>query len=318
MTTESEFQQRVEPFRADVHAHCYRMLGSVQDAEDALQETMLRAWRGLDRYEGRASLRTWLHRIATNACLDLIHKRPKRVLPIDYGPPADPHENPAEPLIESVWVEPYPDEHVGYEERESVELAFVAALQYLPPIQRAVLIQREVLGFSAQEVAETLDTSVASVNSALQRARKAVDQKVPAQTQQATVRQLGDRKLQELVDTYVDAWERADVDAVTAMLTDDAVLTMPPRPTWLRGREACATFLREYVFAQRAHDAVRLIRTSASGQVAFGTYIPDADTGALRGRVLQVLTFAGPRIADVTAFVEPEILPRFGLVPILR
>src|SRR6478609_11743321 len=195
---EDAYRELVEPWRRELHAHCYRMLGSFQDAEDALQDALLRAWRGLGRFEGRASLRTCLHRIATNACLDLAKRRPARVLPIDYGPPADPHDGPGPPLTESVWVEPYPDEHLAYEQRESVELAFVAALQHLPASQRAVLILREVLGFSAREVADTLETSVASVNSALQRARKAVDERLPAQSQQATVRALGNKRLEQL------------------------------------------------------------------------------------------------------------------------
>src|SRR5256884_3196247 len=178
------------------------MLGSLHDAEDALQECLLRAWRGLGRFEGRSSLRSWLYTIATNTCLNAIARRPKRVLPVDYGPAADPHDAPGEPIVESVWVEPYPDEMLGledgyaapearYEMRESVELAFVAALQNLPPNQRAVLILREVLGFSAKEVADALDTSTASVNSALQRARASVDDRVPDQSQQATLRTLG-------------------------------------------------------------------------------------------------------------------------------
>src|SRR5213082_1362992 len=178
---ETAFAALLERYRGELHAHCYRMLGSVHDAEDALQDALLRAWRGLARFEGRSSLRSWLYRIATNTCLDTIERRPKRVLPIDYGPPADPHEGIGEPLVESVWVEPYPDERLGledgfaapearYEQRESIELAFIAALQHLPPNQRAVLILREVLGYSAKEVAATLDTTVASVNSALQRA----------------------------------------------------------------------------------------------------------------------------------------------------
>ena len=186
---ERAFQRLVEPRHNELHAHCYRMTGSVHDAEDALQEALLRAWRGMRRFEGKSSLRSWLYRIATNTCLDAIGKRPRRVLPIDYGPGADPHDSPGAPLAESVWIEPYPDELLGgdvfaspeasYEQRESVELAFVAALQHLPDQQRAVLILRAVLGFSAREVADALDTSVASVNSALQRARRTVDEKLP-------------------------------------------------------------------------------------------------------------------------------------------
>jgi RNA polymerase sigma-70 factor, ECF subfamily len=315
---EDAFARLVEPHRRDLHAHCYRMLGSLQDAEDALQDALLRAWRGLGRFEGRASLRTWLHRIATNACLDLAKRRPKRVLPIDYGPPSDPHDGPGEPLLESVWVEPYPDEHVGYEQRESVELAFVAALQHLPASHRAVLILREVLGFSAREVAESLETSVASVNSALQRARKAVDERLPAQSQQATVRALGDQRLEELVHAYVDAWERGDVEAVAAMLADDAVVTMPPMATWFSGHDAFVVFLAEWAFARRGCKPGRLVRSHASGQVAFGAYQWDEEAECFRGHVLQVLTLDGPRIAEVTGFVEPALFPRFGLPTTVR
>src|SRR5215210_3337349 len=187
---EGAFERLLEPHRRELHAHCYRMLGSLHDAEDALQDATLRAWRGLPRFDGRSSLRTWLYRIATNTSLDVIGKRPDRTLPIDQGPPSDPFDGPGEPLVETVWIEPYPDEQLGledgyaapdarYEARESVELAFVAAVQLLPATQRAVLILREVLGFSAQEVADSLDTSVASVNSAMQRARKTVEEKMP-------------------------------------------------------------------------------------------------------------------------------------------
>src|SRR6058998_792878 len=200
------FGRLVEPFRRELQAHCYRMLGSYADAEDALQETLLRAWRALPRFEERSSLRSWLYVIATNACLRALERRPKRVLPIDYAPAADPHGGPGEPLVESVWVEPYPDEILGvedgyaapearYEQREAVELAFIAALQNLPPNQRAVLVLREVLGFSAEETAASLETSVASVNSALQRARKTVEERVPEHSQQQTLRALGDEEV---------------------------------------------------------------------------------------------------------------------------
>src|SRR3954454_10794424 len=253
---ENAFASLVDPYRSELHAHCYRMLGSVHDAEDALQEVLLRAWRALERFEGRSSLRSWLYTIATNTCLNLIAKRPKRVLPVDYSAPTDPNAGPGEPVVEQVWIEPYPDEMIGLEEgyaapdaryelRESVELAFVAALQHLPANQRAVLILREVLGFSAQDVAESLETSVASVNSALQRARKTVDDRLPDQSQQATLRSLGDERLREVVEGYMDAMDRCDVDAVVAMLADDAAWSMPPMSTWYRGREALVAFLTE-------------------------------------------------------------------------
>src|SRR6188472_3798882 len=213
---EAAFARLMEEFRPELHAHCYRMLGSGHDAEDALQEVSLRAWRGLARFEGRSSLKSWLYTIATNTCLNHIERRPKRVLPVDYTGAADPHGGPGQPVVESVWIEPYPDELIGvedelagpearYEQRESVELAFVAALQLLPPNQRAALILREVLGFSAQETADALETSVASVNSALQRARKTVEERLPEQSQQETLRSLGDEKLRELVEQYADA-----------------------------------------------------------------------------------------------------------------
>src|ERR671930_1582070 len=246
---EDAYARLLAPYRSELHAHCYRMLGSVHDAEDALQDASLRAWRGLQRFEGRSSLRSWLYTIATNTCLNAIARRPKRVLPIDYGPATDPSDGLGMPLVETVWIEPYPDETLGvedgfaapearFEQRESLELAFVAALQLLPATQRAVLILREVLGFSAKEVADTLETTVASVNSALQRARKTIDDKLPERSQQATLRALDDDEVRVLVERYVDAWERNDVDAVVAMLTEDATFAMPPNLAWFRGPAA--------------------------------------------------------------------------------
>src|SRR4051794_8348590 len=212
---ESAYRELMELHRGELHAHCYRMLGSTHDAEDALQEAMLRAWRALPRFDGRSSLRTWLYKIATNTALDAINRRPKRTLPLDHGPASDPDDGPGMPLVETVWIEPYPDVTLGvedgytspesrFERRESLELAFIAAVQHLPATQRAVLVMREVLGFSAKEVAEALDTTVASVNSALQRARKTIDDKLPQESQQATLRALGDEKVRELVERYID------------------------------------------------------------------------------------------------------------------
>ncbi len=282
------FGRLVEPYRAELQAHCYRMLGSLQDAEDALQEALLRAWRGLSRFEGRSSLRSWLYTIATNACLRAIERRPKRVLPIDYAPAADPHDGPAEPVTESVWLEPYPDEKLGleggllgpdarYEQREGIELAFTAALQHLPARQRAVLILRDVLGFSARETAEALETTQVSIDSALQRAHKSIGERVPKQSQQATLRSLGKTKLREMVDRFVTAWERNDVEAVVAMLTEDARMTMPPLPTWYGGRDAVATFLRGWPLS--AAKRWRLLPASANAQIAFGGYTWDEETG---------------------------------------
>jgi len=317
---EDAYRRLVEPRHAELHAHCYRMLGSVHDAEDSLQEALLRAWRGLSRFEDRSSLRSWLYRISTNTCLDAIARRSKRVLPLDYGPPADPHDSPGEPLVESVWVEPYPDAGVGegfaapdarYEQRESVELAFVAALQHLPATQRAVLILREVLGFSAQETADALDTTVASVNSALQRARRSVDQRLPDESQQATLRALGDERIRALVERYMDALERGDVDALVAMLAEEAAWSMPPLPRWYRGDEAIAAFLAEYPFRERW----RHVPAHANGQVAVGCYMWDPERGTYAAAVLDVLTLRGTRIAEVTAFLAPWVFRRFGELP---
>ena len=315
---ENAYRRLVEPRQAELHAHCYRMLGSVHDAEDALQEALLRAWRALPRFERRSSIRSWLYRIATNTCLDLIAKRPKRVLPIDYGPPSDPHGGPGPPLVESVWVEPYPDApDASYEQRESVELAFIAALQHLPARQRAVLILREVLGFSAKEVCESLETTVASVNSALQRARKTIDEKLPDQSQQATLRTLGDEQVRAIVERYMDAWERGDVDAVVALLAEDATIAMPPMASWYRGADV-VVFISDWAFSGRLYDMegdrrVRVLPARANGQPAIGTYAWNEEAGRFLPTVLQVLTFDGARIGDITGFVDPSAFARFGL-----
>jgi RNA polymerase sigma-70 factor, ECF subfamily len=319
---EDAFARLVAPYRGELHAHCYRMLGSVPDAEDALQESLLRAWRGLARFEGRSSIRSWLYTIATNACLRTIERRPKRVLPVDYGPAADPHDGPGEPLTESVWIEPYPDEQLGlengfsapearYERRESVELAFIAVLQHLPPRQRAVLVLRDVLGFSASEVADTLETTPASVYSALQRAHKTVDERLPAQSQQATLRALGDERLAELVERYVDAWERSDVDAMVAMLAEDATVTMPPAATWYTGRPAVAAFLKRRPLS--GNQEWRLVPTRANGQLAFGHYIREEHGGGFVAHHVTVLTLRGDQVTELAAFLTPEIHRLFGL-----
>jgi RNA polymerase sigma-70 factor, ECF subfamily len=319
---EDAFRRLVEPHLRELNAHCYRMLGSIYDAEDVLQETLLRAWRGLPRFDGKSSLRAWLYRIATNTCLNLIERRPKRVRPTDYGPAADPDDDLGEPLVEPVWVEPFPDEGLGtedalaspearYEVREGVELAFVAALQHLPARQRAVLILREVLGFSADEVAEALETTPAAVYSALQRAHKAVEERLPEQSQQETLRALGDEDLRKIVDGYVDAWERNDVEAVAAMLAEDATLAMPPIPTWFRGREAVSAFLARGPLA--GGQSWRIVPSHANGQLAFGHYLLDEEGGAHVAHHVVVITLEGSRVGEMTAFMLPDVLPYFGL-----
>jgi RNA polymerase sigma-70 factor (ECF subfamily) len=325
---EDAYRRLIEPFHGELHAHCYRMLGSVHDAEDALQEASLRAWRGLARFEGRSSLRSWLYTIATNTCLNHIARRPKRVLPIDYGPAADPHSGPpGEPQVESVWIEPYPDERLGledgraspearYEQRESVELAFTAALQHLPATQRAVLILREVLGFSAREVADSLETTPASVNSALQRARKAVDERLPDESQQATLRSVGDKRVHAVVENYMDAMQRGDVNRVVAMLAQDAAWSMPPLASWYRGHDAIAAFLARGPLSGEWR--WRRLPAHASGQAAIGAYTWDAETGGYLPFALDVLTLRGTQIGEVTSFItralggsDPDYYVRF-------
>jgi RNA polymerase sigma-70 factor, ECF subfamily len=318
---EDAYRALVEEHRSALYAHCYRMLGSLHDAEDVLQETMLRAWRGLARFEGGRPLRPWLFKIATNACLDAIAKRPKRVLPIDRGPSSGADVGPGKPLVESAWLEPYPDEFLAledgyespdarYEQRESVELAFVAALQHLPATQRAVLILREVLGFSAREVAEFLETTAASVNSALQRARAAVEDRLPEQSQQSTLRSLGDSGLRAVVERYVDAWESRDVDAITALLVEDARFAMPPFPNWFSGRDVVVAFI-----VATGKPRLRHVATQANGQPAIGWYIWNPTEAAYVPTSIEVLTLEGPRVSEIVAFASPELFPRFGLPP---
>jgi RNA polymerase sigma-70 factor, ECF subfamily len=326
------FGQLLEPHRTELHAHCYRMLGSVHDAEDALQDALLRAWRGLGKFEARSSMRSWLYRITTNVCLDAIARRPKRALPIDYGPAADPNAGPGEPRLESIWVEPYADEQLGleggyasaeaqYERRESVELAFIVALQHLPGSQRAALILRDVVGLSAQEAAEALETTVASVNGALRRARRAIADELPERSQQATLRGLGDDRVRQLVERYIDAWERSDVDAILSMLADDATFTMPPLPTWYRGRDAIRAFLVRSALLEQW----RLVPARANGQLAFGNYGWDTEKQTYTPKTLDVITLKGTSITEITAFVTPftrgparegfaaDVFERFGL-----
>jgi RNA polymerase sigma-70 factor, ECF subfamily len=306
---EHAFGRLVEPHRVELHAHCYRMLGSLHDADDALQETLLHAWRGLPGFGGRGLLRAWLYRIATNVCLDALGRRPPRLLPIDYSSPAHPDDEPGTPLAESVWVEPYPDEQMGlgdgyaapearYEQREAVELSFIVALQHLPATQRAVLILRDVLGFSAPEAARTLNTTSASVNSALQRARKTVNDRVPDRSQQTTLRALGDANARELVSRYIEAWERGDVAAISAMLADDATFAMPPYATWWRERDVIAAFAAEPVH--------RYLPTHANGQLANAAYRWNPETRRYSAEALEVLTIVGAHVKEMTAFRPPR------------
>jgi RNA polymerase sigma-70 factor (ECF subfamily) len=319
---EGAFSDFVKAHSTELHAHCYRMLGSVHDADDALQDTLLRAWRALPKFRGQSSLRTWLYRIATNVCLDAIARRPKRVLPVDYGPPTQPGASASEhPFPEKLWIEPYPDEAFGvadgaaapearYERREALELAFVAALQHLPPRQRSALILRDVLGFSAREAAAAMETTVASVNGAVRRARATVDERLPEQSQQATLRALGDRRLREIVERFADSFERGEIHAVLGMLAEDATFAMPPYPEWCRGRDAIAD---SWLMPGGPPPRLRYLPVRANGQPALGTYVIEPTGGDYVPIALDVLTFRGDLIAAVTAFRTPDVLSRFGL-----
>jgi RNA polymerase sigma-70 factor, ECF subfamily len=319
---EQAFRSLVDSHRAALHVHCYRMLASLHDAEDALQETLLRAWLGLPDFDARSSLGTWLHRIATNVCLDAIRRRPKRILPIDHGPASDPRDDePPEPVREPIWIEPYPDREMGlddldatpearYEMREAVELAFIAALQHLPARQRAVLILRDVLGFSAREVAVVLETTVASANSALHRARTAFDERLPEPSQQTSLRSLGDARVRNLVERFVDACEAGDVAAILALLAEDARFAMPPYPDWCRGRDAIAG---SWLMPGGPSPGLRYLPTRANGQVALGAYRLEPDVGGYLPLCIDVLAVDEGAIGEVIAFRSVEAFSRFGL-----
>jgi RNA polymerase sigma-70 factor (ECF subfamily) len=316
------FQRLIEPYQRELLVHCYRILGSWEDAEDIVQETWLRAWRRLDSFAERASLRAWLYKIATHAALDVLGSRRRRHLPALSHAPATPGDPWPAPLHESFWLEPLPDTLVDeslafnpearYEARESVTLAFLAALQRLPGRQRAVLILRDVLGWHAGEVAELLNTTVAAANSALQRARATMQQyhsrpAPPADTPTAA-----------LLARYVAAWEAADAKALVALLHEDAVLTMPPLPLWYRGRDAIRWFLDTHLFTRPERGEFRLRATQANGSPAFTAYQRDAG-GVYRASALQVLTLADGAITEIHDFLAPgaQVLSRFGLPPVL-
>jgi RNA polymerase sigma-70 factor (ECF subfamily) len=324
------FQQLVEPHRRELRVHCYRMLGSLDDAEDLVQETFLRAWRGFDRYEGRASIRTWLYRIATNACLNALESRraASRVLLPSDGPPSE--GMPAgEPAADIAWLEPYPDAALEgvvdtapgpdarFEMRESVHLAFVAAIQHLPPRQRAILLLHDVLRWSAAETASLLDTSVASVNSALQRAHATLGRRFPDGRPSAPP--APDERQRAILDRYVRTWENGDLDGFVALLREDAVLSMPPWPQWYRGPRAIGAF---FVWARGLHGGgaappFTFVPTGANLQPAFGVYVPGPDGRERQAHTIQVLTLRDDAIASVVAFRDVRLFAAFGLPAVL-
>jgi len=311
------FRELTEPHRRELHVYCYRMLGSLQDAEDSLQETLLAAWRGLAAFEGRSSFKTWLYRIATRKCLNalrLARRRPARQWDLPEVEPPEPTGFGA-----AVWLEPYPDALLAgaievplgpeahFERTEAISLAFVAALQLLPPRQLAVLILRDVLGFHAQEVADMLASTVESVNSALKRARASLQRRRPAEEHQESPASNSPSEQAVLAD-FVSAWESADLDALVALLTDDVFISMPPMPLEYEGRDVVARFCTSIFRSGRRFD---LVRTRANGQPAFGAYLR-APSGIRHGVGLYVLTLRGNRICTMTHF-DNSVLPWFGL-----
>ncbi len=321
---EEAFRSLVEPYGRELQLHCYRILGSLQDAEDLLQETLLAAWGGLAEFEGRASMRSWLYRIATNRCLNALRARARR-----------PPESRADlsgptPMAEPPWLEPYPDAMLEgiadlapgpdarYEAKESVALAFVTGLQQLAPRQRAVLVLRDVLGFQAGEVATMLETSEASVNSALQRARAALESRAPLSADALERAPLpGSAAELELLSQFADAFVDGDTDRIAVLLTDEALFTMPPEPGELHGKAAISAYLHDR-FSLTIDRPTRLVPTRANGQPAFATYVGDAHAPIARFNSLLVLTLQGERISGLTRFGDTGILPAFGLPGVLR
>ena len=313
----SDVEARLEQHRIELTAHCYRMLGSAFEAEDAVQETLIRAWRGYDRFEGRAALRSWLYRIATNVCLDFLSGRERRARPMDLGPAGEPDVAHLQTLPEGTWVEPVPDARVVgdgdpaevAQARETVRLAFVAALQHLPPRQRAALILCEVLKWQASEVAELLETSVASVNSALQRARATLG---ASEIRAGDPLEPDDEEQRALLARYVEAFEAYDMDALTALLHEDATQSMPPYALWLRGRDHVVSW---WFGPGAGCRGSRLVATQANGLPAFGQYRPSPN-GGFDPWALQVLALSGGQVVDFTAFLDTErLFPLFGLPP---
>jgi RNA polymerase sigma-70 factor (TIGR02960 family) len=303
----STFAELIDRHRRELTVHCYRMLGSLDDADEAVQETLLAAWRGRSGFEGRSSVRAWLYRIATNVCLRLAERRPARMLSWDLTPARDPGGDLGDPVQEPVFLDPWPEQAADpaalYGRKETIELAWVAALQHLPPNQRAVLVLRDVLAFSAAETAELLGTSVPSANSALQRARATLDDRVPQRSQQAE-RRAADRGL---VDAFVAAFERADVPALLELLTADVRFTMPPLPAWFQGRDDVARFYADRVFATRWRQ-VRI--ADVNGQPAVLGW--SQQDGELRLGALQVLNLRQGRVDWIASFLEPGMLRRLG------
>ncbi len=315
---DASFEQLVAPHRRELHAHCYRMCGSVHEADDLLQESLVRAWKGLPGFEGRASLRTWLYKVATSVCLDALARKKPRLLPMNVEPASPPTVVPTPPEDPS-FLEPYADAGAlmtspesRYAAKESVALAFLVALQELPPKQRAVLLLCEVLGFGAAECAEMLGMTVAAVNSALQRARQTLDEREPDEADDAP----SDEATMTALRRYVDAWVSADVSLLVSLLREDATLAMPPLSTWFSGAEAVGQAMAALVFTPNAKGTFQLVPIEPNGAPGFAIYQRD-ESGVYRAIAIHALSLRGGRIAGIMAFLDPRLFPRFGL-PIER
>ncbi|MBK8026945.1 MAG: sigma-70 family RNA polymerase sigma factor [Chloroflexi bacterium] len=317
--SQQDFGARVEPFRPELQAHCYRMLGSIHDAEDMVQETFLRAWKRRETFAENVSLRAWLYRIATNACLDALKKRRRRVIPLTFEDESS-SADPIPPAIpEPIWMEPYPDDLLERSDRhpeqdmlkrETITIAFMAALQQLPPRQRAVLLLSDVLDWRAAEIADLLDTTVSAVKSALHRARTALE--VSRTHRLYETPQVLDAALSTQLEQYVRAWETADVEGLIGLLRDDATFSMPPIPSWYRGRDNIRQLISKTIFAGPANGRWRLMPTRANGQIAYGLY-RIAEDGTHRAYGIQVLTLYGGQIADIITFRDPALVACFSL-----
>jgi RNA polymerase sigma-70 factor, ECF subfamily len=308
---QEQFTQLAEPYRRALRVYCYRLLGSLQDAEDVVQETMLRAWRRLETFEGRATFRAWLYKIATNACFDILEKRAKRGLPTQF-PPSE--------SSDSLWLDPFPDDWLDetaasaesrYTLHESVTLAFLTALQVLPPRQRAVLVLRDVLDWQASEVADFLEMTVSAVNSLLHRARSSLSGHYRITPLERIKTATDDAITRTLLERYVRAWEAADVTALVSLLKEDAIFSMPPWSAWFSSREAIASFFTATVFVEGMH--CRLLPIAVSGQPGFAAYVHDDRTDHYRPHSIHVLTLEDGQIKNLTAFLDPALFPHFGL-----
>lgn len=321
-----EFGELTELHRHELHVHCYRMMGSLQDAEDMVQETFLRAWRLRGTFEGRASFRAWLYKIATNNCLDALKKRPQRSVPFTRQAVSTLAEPIPPPVMEAIWLEPYPDELLSqgsdspeesFTARENITIAFITALHLLPPRQRAVLILRDVLDWQAKEVSELLDMTVPAVKSALYRARSTLADHRNAIYAETETNHILDDMVQVLLHDYVNAWETADINALLRLLKEDATFSMPPIPSWYRGRDVIRGLTAITVFSGQAQGRWRLLPTHANCQPAFGLYRQSEATYVYNAYGIQVLTFDGRLIADITTFRNPSLFCHFKLPTML-